>query len=456
MISSSPGTATLARTGRGLSGRIAARWLPLLRGTWLVCALLLLANFVFSIPAYDQILNTVCSSTSQGDCTSNFGQLAPATVEALSSLHLSLGGYALSFVILDVLVSLLPWGIGLLVFWRKSDEVMGLIVSLLLILFAGNGVSNTLSGLWAGGHPTPFVSLLLSSISGAQWIGLGLFLLTFPTGRFAPRWSGCMLLFWIWTFVSPPLPSPLYEFVNSLAAFLTLGGTLFVLVYRYVRVFDAQGRQQTKWVVYAAAAWVIITLGGNALSVLLPAQSPFQVLLPTFNMLLPSICIYLGLGFAILRYRLWDIDTIINRTLVYGSLTAILTLTYVAAILGLQALTQAISGQAGAQPLVTVGSTLLIIALFAPLRRWLQTFIDRRFYRKKYDAEKTLAAFSATLRNEVDLEHFRAHLLAVVQETMQPAHVSLWLRQPERPVEEPPRHMEPGDLAPNEPGLGRA
>ena len=137
--------------------------------------------------------------------------------------------------------------------------------------------------------------------------------------------------------------------------------------------------------------------------------------------------LYLGLSFAILRYRLWDIDTIINRTLVYGSLTAILSLTYVGVILGFQALTHALFGQAGDHPLVIVGSTLLIIALFYPLRRWFQTFIDRRFYRRKYDAAKILATFSNSLHTEVDLTELSAHLVTVVEEAMQPMQVSLWL-----------------------------
>jgi|SRR5579859_3479366 len=130
------------------------------------------------------------------------------------------------------------------------------------------------------------------------------------------------------------------------------------------------------------------------------------------------------------RSRLWDIDTIINKALVYGLLTGILGSLYAGLIIGLESLAGLITGPASQQPLVLVISTLAIAALFLPLRRRIQSLIDRRFYRRKYDAEKTLSAFSATLRNEVDLEQIREQLLAVVQEAMQPAHVSLWLRQP--------------------------
>ncbi len=161
---------------------IPRRWLVLVRGAWVVCALLLLANFVASIPAYYQIMRTVCTLPDPSNCPT--GQLTPDTVQALAHLHLSLSSYAASFVALDVVLSLLPWGIGLLIFWRKSDERMGLFVSLLLVLFGGTGITNTLLGLWAGTQSPPLLSTLLNLISGAEWIGLGAFLLTFPTGRF--------------------------------------------------------------------------------------------------------------------------------------------------------------------------------------------------------------------------------------------------------------------------------
>ncbi len=143
-----------------------------------------------------------------------------------------------------------------------------------------------------------------------------------------------------------------------------------------------------------------------------------------------TLAVPICIGIAILRYRLWDIDVLINRALVYGSLTGLLAAAYAGLIIGLESLGRLFTAQAS-QPVVLVISTLVIAALAGRVRRRLQSLIDHRFYRRKYDAEKTLAGFSATLRQEVDLAQLQTQLLAVVQETMQPEQVALWLRQPD-------------------------
>jgi len=144
-------------------------------------------------------------------------------------------------------------------------------------------------------------------------------------------------------------------------------------------------------------------------------------------------------GIAILRYRLYDIDRIINRTLVYGVLTGILILVYFGGVAASEAIFRALTGQEQQPQIAVVVSTLVIAALFTPLRRRIQRLIDRRFYRRKYDAGKTLEAFSAQLRDETDLEALSEDLVGVVRETMQPAHVSLWLRPETAPKGEHPQ-----------------
>jgi hypothetical protein len=139
------------------------------------------------------------------------------------------------------------------------------------------------------------------------------------------------------------------------------------------------------------------------------------------------VCLPIAVGIAVLKYRLYDIDIIINRTLVYGSLTLMLLLVYFGGVTTTQALFRTLTGQQQQPQLAVVVSTLAIAALFNPLRHRIQSFIDRRFFRSKYDARKTLESFSARLREETDLEALDAELVSVVRETMQPEHVSLWL-----------------------------
>ncbi len=417
------GTQPRPLASRTSSGRLFGRWLILVRGAWIVCALLLLANFVASIPTYYHLLSAVCPFADPGQCINDSGQLAPATVQILVHLHLSLSSYAAFFVTMDVLVSLVAWGVGLLIFWRKSNEPMGLLVSLLLVLFGATGGSNSLLGLWVPAHPSLLLSILLNTISGAEWIGLGAFLLTFPTGHVVPRWSWLIFFCWIISFVSGLTP---FDFLG-LTGFLALGGTLGIVVYRYLRVFTATQRQQAKWFVYAAVVGLSLFTIGSILASIVPADSPFQLVFPALFILVAPMLLYPGLGFAMLRYRLWDIDIIIKKTLVYGALTSLLVLIYVGLILSLQSLTHALTKQTGDNPLLIVASTLAIAALFQPLRQRIQAIIDRRFYRRQYDAQKTMEAFRSTLRAEVDLEQLREQLVTVVQETMQPSHVSVWL-----------------------------
>ena len=183
-----------------------------------------------------------------------------------------------------------------------------------------------------------------------------------------------------------------------------------------------------KWLTYAAAA----NFATGLLVMSLPADSAWYRGVDSLsNLVLAALPV--AVGIAILKYRLYEIDLLINRTLVYGSLTVMLALLYFGGVSAIQALFGALTGQEEQPQLAIVVSTLVIAALFNPLRRRIQSFIDRSFYRRKYDASKTLEAFSAQLRDGTDLEALSDDLVGVVSETMQPAHVSLWLRPDPEP-----------------------
>ena len=196
------------------------------------------------------------------------------------------------------------------------------------------------------------------------------------------------------------------------------------LVLRYRRS-GGEVRQQIKWVAFAASLLGLAFLSLVVSSLVLPEVAPA---LTQYMVILSSAGVPVAIGFAVLRYRLYDIDVVINRALVYGSLTFTLALVYFGGVTTTQAVFRVLTGQQEQPQLAVVVSTLAIAALFNPLRRRIQSFIDRRFYRRKYDARKTLEAFSAKLRDETDLQTLNNDLVGVVRETMQPAHVSLWVR----------------------------
>jgi len=217
------------------------------------------------------------------------------------------------------------------------------------------------------------------------------------------------------------LPGSVYGVLVDLVIVSLIVGILGAAASVALRLWRARGqqRQQLKWLVYATSVVVIGGLG--AVLFPLPLGDVFWLV-----MLIGFAGMPVAMGIAILRYRLYDIDVVINRTLVYGFLSVLLAATYYGSVAVLQGVFRALTG--GQSTLAIVASTLAIAALFVPLRRRIQGFIDRLFYRRRYDAAKTLEAFSAKLRDETDLDALSDDLVGVVRETMQPAHVSLWLR----------------------------
>jgi MFS family permease len=273
-----------------------------------------------------------------------------------------------------------------------------------------------------------------------------LVILLFPDGRLPSRgwrwfaWLGALLILVgaVANALSPgpiialgPIRNPLgvERLPNAYQAAEGVVNTFMLVaaISLFIRLRRARGpeRQQIKWFVYAVALVV-----GAAIVTYPVAEAIGSVWLKWIAyvpFIVGVMSIPVSMGIAIMRYRLYEIDIIINRTLVYGSLTVMLLLVYFGGVVGLQRLFSPVVGSDNG--LATVATTLAIAALFTPLRRRIQSFIDRRFYRSKYDARKTLEGFSSKLRDETDLEALNEDLVGVVKETMQPAHVSLWLRE---------------------------
>ncbi len=201
-------------------------------------------------------------------------------------------------------------------------------------------------------------------------------------------------------------------------------------IYRYRYVSSSVQRYQTRVVVFGFTVGLVLGIGLYVPELIVPVLNQpgsFYQAINSASWYVFILLFALSFALVLLRYRLYDIDVLINRTLVYGTLTAILALVYVGCIILMQYFLRGIINPNNNVAIVV--STLAIAALFQPLRKRIQAIIDRRFYRRKYDAARTLAAFSATLRNELDLNQLSEHLVAVVQETMQPTHVSLRLRK---------------------------
>jgi len=402
-------------------------WLPM--SIWFLIALAYLVFFVIELQLDFNQLLVPCEGA---EC--NWGAIGPAEAAVLESRGLTTRAYSFLFAT-GILINVLGyWALGGLLFWRRSGDRLGYFMSLALVIMP-------IASYADADNVALFYPEIGSAMIVLSAIGLNIiivFLYLFPNGKLYPSWTWIPLgltcitaTFSLLQFTSirelPPVISDIVEVGFASLLFLAL---LFQ-VYRYRQAATAVEQVQTRWVL---AGLVTFLIGPLLWSYLYPGGHNFEpgmerlvgmsvgwVLIAICQLTLPATLVI-----AMLRYRLWDIDLLIRRTLVYGSLTGTLALMYFGTVVTLQAAFGALTGGARS-PLVTVVSTLVIAAMFNPVRIRLQGFIDRRFYRRKYDAEQSVAGFAASARDEVDINRLAGALLITVEETVQPETISLWI-----------------------------
>ncbi|MGI8825808.1 MAG: hypothetical protein ACR2JC_09205 [Chloroflexota bacterium] len=382
------------------------------QAVWLVLAVMTTAVYAVPYAVTWLAMQSICHPDSA--CAPY--QLDTASAHRLSQHGISMGEYAAFSVVVAAVVWVVWYGLGALIIWRKPRDRGALLCAFFLVSFP------LLDPAFGGAIPSS-ARMLQFAITCMPLAALFLFGLLFPDGRFAPRWTRWLAAAGVpFTIVAALLPS---STIWIIPLFLLPFGIVGLQIYRFRSISSWAQRQQTKWALFGLSAGI---LGLVAEVLLSPSQngSLANGLANTLGFSSPSL-IPITIGIAVLRSRLWDIDRIIGRALVYAALSVTLATIYIGSVIGLQTVFRAISGQ---QSNIAVAiSTLVIAALFNPLRHRIRDLIARSFYRRKYNAAHVLAAFGGTCRDETDLGKLRAGLERVVEETLQPAHVSLWLRE---------------------------
>jgi hypothetical protein len=398
---------------------------------------LLAANFAYlllgfsSIPSY---YDGVTSLTIQPQDVPGANYPTNESVEQSAAEHgMTLSQFAVEQIVFHSAMVLLFMAVAIVIVFRAKWNWFAWYSACVLVFIAEFAFYDEV-------YVAHYLPLWVFEAGALFWPLILLYFFLFPNGKPVPRgalWVIAPSLVFHFAFqmsgflliLFPNIPAKLtFENLVGPAQTLIIVVFLFIFgcqVYRYLRVSTREEKQQTKWFLLGFFYFLVL----STLSEMLGSKNPYRAEVG----LLIFAFIPLSVGVAILRYRLFDIDVIIRRTLVYGALTLTLGLVYFGSVILLQSLFGTITGQENS-PVAIVISTLAIAALFTPLRRRIQNDIDRRFYRKKYDAEKIVAAFGASLREQVDLEDLQAQIVAVVEETLQPEQVSLWLRKTEKEV----------------------
>jgi signal transduction histidine kinase len=408
-----------------LSGRL----LVVARALWIVIALVAVSLFIAAVPAEFAQLRVPCPTAS---CPT--GQLPPAGLRALEGLGLSLDSFAAYSVAMDVVFASVYGAVATLIFWRKSEDRMGLFVSLALLTFGTATLPVTMATL-AARHPVLEVPVAILHLLGSA--SFGLFLYLFPDGRFVPRWTRWVALVWIgWQvprYFSPNLylnPDTWYLWAEAVVWLTALGTAVYSQIHRYRRASNPVQRQQIKWVVFGISAALALFLGMFlALSAFAPTSASPGALLAhligyMFVAYLALLLIPVSIGIAMLRHSLFDVDVVINRTLVYGTLTAGVVLLYVLVVAGLGALLQ-LRGNL----IISLIATGLAAVLFAPLRERLQRGANRLMYGERDDPYRVLSRLGSRLESTPAHDAVLPAVIRTVQEALKLPYVAIELRR---------------------------
>jgi len=333
----------------------------------------------------------------------------------LGQYGLSIASWLLYRLVLSILIALVFWIVGFLIFFRKRNEWFGLYIGAIFVLFGT--VSGNPSTVFSGLHPE--LTWLLTPLVVLAWLGLFMLLFLFPNGRFIPGWTRWIallqLIFYALIINDFGKDTPPPHLIAILLIMVGIGAGS--QVYRYRKISNFFERQQTKWVMFALLiVFVVLVLSFQPFvfpELLNPGSSANLIALILVNLTYFLTLIPLSVAFAILRYRLWDIELVIRRTLAYGVITAVLALIYLGGVTLFQQILTSLTGQKS--PAAVVLSTLLVAALFNPLRRRVQMVIDTRFFRQKVNTARALEEFNVVASREVELDVLSNLLTATVQ-----------------------------------------
>ena len=394
----------------------------LLHAAWPLVGAVTLALSIIAIPAAYAQLRVPCLDV----CTNS--RATPQIAAAVGAAGYSLDTYATYIISLCLLVLAACLIVGGFLYRVPARSPLTLTASygLGLFPFAGTPLADFLRG---GGPLDPVVAAFqVAGLTAAMW-----FFLTFPDGRFVPWWARWALLAYLVITIPGQLGlSGLFSGVEGPALVLMVVVLIGSWTYRYRSSGNPKHRRQMRWAIFgfiAAFSGFLLALGFGGLSQsgALSVEVAPLALVGAFGVLYASLAsIPVWLAIAILRHRLYDVDLLIKRTVVYGATSAAIAATF---FLGIVALQPVLRPLTSGSELATAASTLVSFALFQPIRRRIQEAVNRRFDRSRYDAARTLDAFADRLRDEVDLDALRAHLLGSVRQTMAPSHASLWLRE---------------------------